>query len=158
MKILSAISFFVGFAIAVAAFLLRPAMVTIQDNSVVYAEPSIIAREISDKFTANTQAVILEKVKMDKPTAVVVLQDVVIDGEASTKYRLKKGATYKIIQANLNKANEPCVIEVATTKHEKVELKISKGDAEPINEGSWLHIREKNGDAEGWIRSKTQWY
>ena len=92
MKILSAISFFVGFAIAVAAFLLRPAMVTIQDNSVVYAEPSIIAREISDKFTANTQAVILEKVKMDKPTVVVMLQDVVIDGEASTKYRLKKGA------------------------------------------------------------------
>lgn len=122
-----------------------------------YAAPSVTAARCS-AFSAGEELTVLEQIVMEKPTAVIMQDNLLAEDESRTKYKLVKGAVYQLEAAQLDKANNPCLIKIKTTKGEQAVLSVPKAMVKPVDEGTWMRVRSPKSGEEGWLLSKTQWY
>lgn len=122
-----------------------------------YAAPSVTAERCGG-FAAGEELLVLEQALMEKPTAVIMQENLLAEDDAGTKYKLVKGAAYQIEDPQMQKANSPCLLKVWTVKGEQVVLAVPKSKVQPVDEGTWLRVRSQKSKAEGWLLSKTQWY
>lgn len=122
-----------------------------------YDAPSVTAARCS-AFSAGEELTVLEQVVMEKPTAVIMQDNLLAEDESKTKYKLVKGAVYQLEAAQLDKANSPCLIKVQTTGGGQAVLSVPKAAVKPVDEGTWLRVRSPQSGEEGWLLSRTQWY
>ncbi len=146
-----------GFAVAGNIFGVRQRTVNVGADANLYSAPSVTAEPMSG-FNPGEEAAVLERLAMDKPTAVIIQEDLLLEDESGTKYKLVRGAAYQIEDARLQKPNSPCVIRVRTTKGEQALLEVPKTAAKPVDEGVWLRVRSSKTGKEAWALSKTNWY
>lgn len=136
--------------------------ITVADGDAFYAEPSVTAASSTANFNVGDKLLVGEKLELKQPTAAVMKKSLLIEDKEKTKYKLEAGAAYKIADANLSKnTGKPdslCVLEMKTTTGALVKLKVKKADVLPVDEGTWIKVRKKDSDREGWLRIKTQWY
>lgn len=122
-----------------------------------YTAPSVTAARCS-VFSVGEELTVMEQVVMEKPTAVIMQDNLLAEDESKTKYKLTKGAAYQIEDAQLEKANSPCLIKIKTTKGEQAVLSVPKAIVKPVDEGIWLRVRSPKSDEDAWLLSKTKWY
>lgn len=158
MKILAVICVLLGYSLAYNVLETRIRTLTVQDSHSFYEKPSVTVASCTKKFRVGEELLVLEMLELKQPTAVLMLKDTVLDGADNTKYKLERGAVYAVQDARLDKANQTCVISVHTTKGERAELEVAKENLAPVDEGTWAHVRSKDGTDEGWIRTQTRWY
>ena len=136
--------------------------ITVANGDAFYAEPSVTAASSTANFNVSDKLLVIEKLELNQPTAAVMKKSLLVEDEEKTKYKLEAGAVYKIYDANLSnnadKPDSPCVLEVKTTAGALVKLKVNKAAVLPVDEGTWIKVRKKDSDKEGWLRIKTQWY
>ena len=89
--------------------------------------------------------------------AVKVLQTKIVEDKNRTKYQLREGDVYKLVESRMDKANTPCVIEVQTVNGATAKLEVDKTLLQPVDEGTWLQVRSKGG-AGAWVRVQSKWY
>lgn len=159
-----AIMLFLAFVCAVAGFAMannllgtRLHTVSVGAKDEFYAAPSVTAERFSG-FRTGEEVTVLEQLVMEKPTAVVMRENMLAEGGDRTRYRLVKGAAYRLEEPQLKKANSPCVIRVRTDKGEEALLTLPKSAVKPVDEGTWLRVRSPGSGAEAWLLSKTGWY
>lgn len=157
MCILSALCVFLGFAISFNLFGVKNKTYTVRAGDVFYEEPSVTAAQ-AKSFAVSETLQVTDTLELDKPKAVVAAKDVLVDDKDKTKYQLKAGAAYKVADAQLAKANAPCILEVETTKGVTAKIEVEKSDLRPVDEGTWLRVRARDGSALAWVRVKSKWY
>lgn len=146
-----------GFIMATNIFGVRQRTVSVGANDAFYAAPSVTAERVSS-FSQGEELASLERVAFDKPTAVIMREDLLVEDDGGTKYKLLRGAAYQIEDARLQKPNNPCVIRVRTTKGAQALLEMPKTAVKPVDEGVWLRVRSPETGEEAWLLSKTNWY
>lgn len=136
--------------------------ITVANGDAFYAEPSVTAASSTANFSVGDKLLVIEKLELNQPTAAVMKKSLLLEDKEKTKYKLEAGAVYKISDANLSsnadKPDSPCFLDVKTTAGALVKLKVKKADVLPVDEGTWIKVRKKDSDREGWLRIKTQWY
>lgn len=157
MCILSALCVFLGFAISFNLLGVKNKTYTVRAGDVFYEEPSVTAAQAKG-FAVSETLQVTDTLELDKPTAVVAARDVLVDDKDKTKYQLRQGATYKVADAQLAQANAPCVLNVETTKGKAARIEVEKSALQPVDEGSWLRVRARDGSAQAWVRVKSRWY
>ena len=147
-----------GFVVANNILGTRIRTITVRDGDALYTEPSVTAMSAASLFQVGEELLVVDKLELNKPTALKMQKSLLLEDKEHTKYKLEQGAVYKIKNAQLAKPAAPCIVEVKTTKGLVVELAVPKDTAVPVDEGSWLRLRKKDAKTEAWLRSKTQWY
>ena len=158
MIILVLIATLAGFVMANNILGTRIRTITVRDGDAIYVEPSVTAMSATSLFQVGEELMVIDKLELNKPTAIKMLKPLLLEDKEHTKYKLEQGAVYKILNAQLGKAGAPCVVQVKTTKGLVVELEVPKEAAAPVDEGTWLKLRKKDEQNEVWLRSKTQWF
>lgn len=157
MCILSALCVFLGFAISFNLFGVKNKTYTVRAGDVFYEKPSVTVAQAKG-FAVSETLKVTDSVELAKPTAVQAKKDILIDDKDKTKYQLRKGATYKVTDAQLSQANAPCVLDVETTKGNTAKIEVEKSALQPVDEGTWLRVRARDGSAQAWVRVKSRWY
>lgn len=123
-------------------------------NDIVYLEPSLTSTQLItfDKTGGNK---ILDRIKMDHVTAVVMKEDVQILDKENVKYFLNAGDTYQVTGKKSEDKNK-IMLEVVTSAGKNAELAVAKKALIPIDEGEWILVRNEK-DKEGWVRVKSNW-
>lgn len=158
MIILCLLCFVAGYAVADNMLGTRIRTITVQTGDAFYQEPSLAAASSTDLFKVDEELLVIDKLELDKPTAVVMQKNLLLENKEHVKYKLVADAVYKLAEANLAKPAAPCVIEVQTVAGNTVQLEVPKEAVRPINEGTWLRVRQKHGKQEAWKLSSTKWY
>ncbi|MGM9529100.1 MAG: hypothetical protein ACI3XC_06785 [Phascolarctobacterium sp.] len=158
MIILVILATLAGFVMANNILGTRIRTITVRDGDALYVEPSVTAMSATSLFKVGEELLVIDKLELNKPTAIKMLKPLLLEDKEHTKYKLEQGAVYKIHNAQLAKPGAPCVVQVKTTKGLVVELEVPKEAAVPVDEGTWLKLRKKDEKNEVWLRSKTQWY
>lgn len=130
---------------------------SVREGDAFYCQPSVTADVAQADFAVGRELPIADRLELDKPTAVKALADAVVEDAARIKYQLRRGDVYKLAQANLDKANAKCVIEVVTTKGEEAKLEVAKGVLAPVDEGIWIKLQPAKGNTV-WVRVQSRWY
>ncbi len=156
MCILTALCVFLGFAISFNLFGTKNKTYTVRAGDVFYKEPSVIAAQVQG-FSVGESLQVTSSVELKRPTAAIAARDILVEDKDKTKYQLRAGAAYKIADAQLAKANAPCMLDVETTKGAAAKIEVDKSALRPVDEGSWLHVRD-NGEMQAWVRVKSEWY
>jgi len=123
-------------------------------NDIVCIEPSLTSAELVafDKSGSNK---ILDRIKMDHATAVVMREDKQIFDEENVKYFLNAGDTYQLSGKKSDdklKVN----IEITTKDGKTAVLPVAKKSLTPVDEGEWILVRNEKSK-EGWVRVKSNW-
>ena len=158
MLILVILATLAGFVMANNILGTRIRTITVRDGDALYVEPSVTAMSATSLFQVGEELLVIDKLELTKPTAIKMLKPLLLEDKEHTKYKLEQGAVYKILNAQLTKPGAPCVVHVKTTKGLVVELEVPKEAAAPVDEGTWLKLRQKDAKNEVWLRSKTQWF
>lgn len=130
---------------------------SVREGDAFYCQPSVTADVTQADFAVGRELPIADRLELDKPTAVKALADAVVEDAAGIKYQLRRGDVYKLAQANLEKANAKCVIEVVTTKGDVAKLEVAKSVLAPVDEGTWIKLQPSKGNA-AWVRVQSRWY
>lgn len=155
-KFISLICLILGFSLVVNIFTPRSRTFTVAVGDRFYDIPSVTGNNIS--FNSNKELVVLQTIKFSEPIAVIMQENLIIDGKESVKYKLRQGDVYKIADPQLKKANLFCILDITTTKDKKVKLEVPKSSVLPINEGEWIQVKERDGDKIAWFCSNSKWY
>lgn len=145
-----------GFAIGMNIFGLKDRSYSVKNDDCFYKQPSVTA-QAAGGFAKGEELDVTDKLELAAPTAVKVLQTKIVEDKNRTKYQLREGDVYKLAEARMDKANTPCVIEVQTTKGAIAKLEVDKALLQPVDEGTWLQVRSKDG-AGAWVRVQSRWY
>lgn len=145
-----------GFAIGMNIFGLKDRSYSVKNDDCFYKQPSVTA-QAAGGFAKGEELDVTDKLELAAPTAVKVLQTKIVEDKNRTKYQLREGDVYKLAEARMDKANTPCVIEVQTTKGATAKLEVDKALLQPVDEGTWLQVRSKDG-AGAWVRVQSRWY
>lgn len=123
-------------------------------NDVVYLEPSVTSTElvVFDKSGSNK---ILDRIKMDQATAVVMKEDVQLFDKENVKYFLNAGDAYQVVGKKSEDKNK-VIVELTTSAGKNAELAVPKKYMHPVDEGEWILVRNEK-DKEGWVRVKSSW-
>lgn len=123
-------------------------------NDVVYLEPSVTSTElvVFDKSGSNK---ILDRIKMDQATAVVMKEDVQLFDKENVKYFLNAGDAYQVVGKKSEDKNK-VIVEITTSAGKNAELAVPKKYMHPVDEGEWILVRNEK-DKEGWVRVKSSW-
>lgn len=158
MVILVILATLAGFVMANNILGTRIRTITVRDGDALYVEPSVTVMSATSIFHVGEELLVLDKLELNKPTAIKMVKSILLEDAEHTKYKLEQGAVYKLSKANLDKPAAPCLVQVKTKKGLMVELEVPKDAAVTVDEGTWLRLRKKNDKTEAWLRSKTQWY
>lgn len=158
MVILVILATLAGFVMANNILGTRIRTITVRDGDALYVEPSVTVMSATSLFHVGEELLVLDKLELNKPTAIKMVKSILLEDAEHTKYKLEQGAVYKLSKANLDKPAAPCLVQVKTKKGLMVELEVPKDAAVTVDEGTWLRLRKKNDKTEAWLRSKTQWY
>ena len=158
MVILFILATLAGFVMANNILGTRIRTITVRDGDALYVEPSVTVMSATSIFHVGEELLVLDKLELNKPTAIKMVKSILLEDAEHTKYKLEQGAVYKLSKANLDKPAAPCLVQVKTKKGLMVELEVPKDAAVTVDEGTWLRLRKKNDKTEAWLRSKTQWY
>lgn len=156
--ILGILCLVVGFAVGVQVFGPKDKTYTVKNGDSFYAQPSVTAAVCTDSFVIGQQLEVIGRVELAQPQAVKMTKDLLVDGKDRMKYQLHQGGVYKVAAAHLDKANSPCVLEVETLQGETAQIEVEKSALQPVDEGSWLNVRNAKTKAEGWVRVESKWY
>ena len=123
-------------------------------NDVVYLEPSLTSTQLItfDKTGSNK---ILDRLKMEEPSAVVMKENITVSDKDNVKYFLNNEDCYKLSGKKSEdklKAN----VEVKTMDGKTAVLLVEKKYLTPVDEGEWILIRNEKSK-EGWVRVKSHW-
>ena len=158
MVILVILATLAGFVMANNILGTRIRTITVRDGDALYVEPSVTVMSATSIFHVGEELLVLDKLELNKPTAIKMVKSILLEDAEHTKYKLEQGAVYKLSKANLDKPAAPCLVQVKTKKGLMVELEVPKDAAVTVDEGTWLRLRKKNDKTEAWLRSNTQWY
>ena len=158
MVILVILATLAGFVMANNILGTRIRTITVRDGDALYVEPSVTVMSATSIFHVGEELLVLDKLELNKPTAIKMVKSILLEDAEHTKYKLEQGAVYKLSKANLDKPAAPCLVQVKTKKGLMVELEVPKDAEVTVDEGTWLRLRKKNDKTEAWLRSKTQWY
>ena len=156
MRIAVLLCLLAGFAIGMNIFGLKDRSYSVKNDDCFYKQPSVTA-QAAGVFAKGEELDVTDKLELAAPTAVKVLQTKIVEDKNRTKYQLREGDVYKLAEARMDKANTPCVIEVQTTKGAIAKLEVDKALLQPVDEGTWLQVRSKDG-AGAWVRVQSRWY
>lgn len=123
-------------------------------NDIVCLEPSLTSAELVafDKSGSNK---ILDRIKMENATAVVMREDKQILDKDNVKYFLNAGDTYQL-SGKKSEDKLKVNLEITTKDGKKAIIPVAKKSLTPVDEGEWILVRnEKN--KEGWVRVKSNW-
>ena len=148
MRIAALLCLLAGFAIGMNIFGLKDRSYSVKEGDSFYSQPSV---------TAQPELDVTDKLELAAPTAVKVLQTKIVEDKNRTKYQLREGDVYKLVESRMDKANTPCVIEVQTVNGATAKLEVDKTLLQPVDEGTWLQVRRKGG-AGAWVRVQSKWY
>ncbi len=157
MVLLVAACTLLGFAAGLNIAGFKSKTYSVREGDAFYCQPSVTADVAQMGFSVGSEQPATDRLELDKPTAVKALFDAVVEDAAGTKYQLRRGDVYKLAQANLDKANAKCVIEVVTTKGDVAQLEVAKGVLAPVDEGTWIKLQPAKGEAV-WVRVQSRWY
>lgn len=161
MIILAVIFTLAGFATSSNLLGTRLRTISVHNGDVFYKQPSLHAESCTALFNVGEELLVIDKVELKAPTAVVMLKTQLVEDKEHVHYKLAEGAVYKIADAQLEKPGSKCRLALKTTKGLDVELEVAKDWVKPVDEGTWLRVRKKGSnsskDAEGWMLQKTQW-
>lgn len=158
MIILVVLATLAGFVMANNILGTRIRTVTVRDGDALYVEPSVTVMSATSLFQVGEELLVVDKLEFKQPAAVKMVKSLLLEDAEHTKYKLKQGAVYKLVQAQLDKPGAPCIVQVKTTKGLMAELEVPKEAAVPVDEGTWLKLRRKDDKAEAWLRQQTKWY
>lgn len=130
---------------------------SVREGDAFYCQPSVTADVAQADFAVGRELPIADRLELDKPSAVKALADAVVEDAAGIKYQLRRGDVYRLAQANLEKANAGCVVEVMTTKGDVAKLEVAKSMLAPVDEGTWIKLQPAKGAAV-WVRLASRWY
>lgn len=156
MCILTALCVFLGFAMSINLLGAKQKTYTVRAGDVFYEEPGVTMAQAKG-FAVGESLSVTDSLELDKPTAVVADKDVLVEDKEQTKYQLRRGATYKVAEAQLSKPNAGCVLEVETTKGQTAKIEVEKSALRPVDEGTWLRVRSRD-NKEAWVRIASKWY
>lgn len=154
--ILAALCVFLGFAISINLLGEKNKTYTVRSDDVFYAHPSVTSAAVNG-FIAGDELRVTDKVDLNKPTAVVMAKDFLLQAKDKTYYQLRSGDVYKLAEARLDKPNSPCLLEVETLKGSSAKIEVDKALLKPVDEGEWLCVRSAN-NKEAWVRVQSRWY
>lgn len=129
---------------------------TAHTEDVFYTEPSLTSPVVEQRPALGQELQIIEKLELKRPVAAQLKQDLQLQDKDKTYYQLRRGDLYKILEPRLEKANQPCLLEVTTLKGGKAQLEVPKSDLVPVAEGSWLRLRSTSGEL--WLQVESKWY
>ena len=156
--ILGVLCLAVGFAVGVNVFGPKDRTYTVKGGDSFYAQPSVTAAACTDNFVIGQQLEVIGRAEMAQPKAVRMTKDLLVDGKDRMKYQLHQGGVYKVAAAQMDKANSPCLLEVETLQGDTAQIEVEKSALVPVDEGSWLNVRNAKTKAEGWVRVESRWY
>ncbi|MDO4179169.1 MAG: hypothetical protein Q4D21_08270 [Phascolarctobacterium sp.] len=123
-------------------------------NDLVYLEPSLTSTELVtfDKGVSNK---ILDRIKMEHASAVVMREDLQYIDKENVKYFLNAGDTYRLSGKKSDdklKVN----VEITTKEGKSAIIPVAKKALTPVDEGEWILVRNEKSK-EGWVRVKSNW-
>ncbi len=157
MALLVAACTLLGFAAGMNIVGSKSKTYSVREGDAFYCQPSVTADVAQATLAVGRELPVADRLELDKPTAVKAVADAVVEDAAGIKYQLRRGDMYKLAQANLDKANAKCVIEVVTTKGTAAKLEVAKNVLSPVDEGTWIKLQPAKGQAV-WVRVESKWY
>ncbi|MEE1230046.1 MAG: hypothetical protein UHM56_02945 [Phascolarctobacterium sp.] len=136
MVILVILATLAGFVMANNILGTRIRTITVRDGDALYVEPSVTVMSATSIFHVGEELLVLDKLELNKPTAIKMVKSILLEDAEHTKYKLEQGAVYKLSKANLDKPAAPCLVQVKTKKGLMVELEVPKDAAVPVDEGT----------------------
>lgn len=115
MRIAALLCLLAGFAIGMNIFGLKDRSYSVKEGDSFYSQPSVTAQPAAG-FAKGEELDVTDKLELAAPTAVKVLQTKIVEDKNRTKYQLREGDVYKLVESRMDKANTPCVIEVQTVE------------------------------------------